>query len=58
MKYKDSLSIDSQKRLQRGSILRILDSKEDKDKSILQEAPSITPYLTEDCKRVLNVCSP
>ena len=51
-RYKDALSTDSQKRLARGSILRILDSKEKQDQEILHEAPSILKTLDDaSCQR-------
>lgn len=42
------LSADSQTRFEKNP-LRILDSKDPKDKEIVQKAPSILNYLTEDC---------
>ena len=52
-KYRESLSKDSQSRYERGSILRILDSKETTDKEILEEAPSIRQFLSEEANQVL-----
>ncbi|EFA78801.1 histidine-tRNA ligase [Heterostelium album PN500] len=49
--YKDrreSLSKDSQDRLDRGSILRILDSKDVKDKAISKDAPKLFDYLNSE----------
>ena len=51
-KYKADLSEESQSRLARGSVLRILDSKQEKDQSILSECPSLYPYLSEEDKKV------
>ena len=52
-KYKADLSEESQSRLARGSVLRILDSKQEKDQSILAECPSLHLYLSEDDKKVI-----
>ena len=43
----DGLSHDSQRRFET-NVLRILDSKEDKDHPALRSAPSILDYLTDD----------
>ncbi len=47
--YKDSLSVDSQIRLEKNP-LRILDSKNENDKKILEQAPKIDGYLTEEAQ--------
>lgn len=47
-KHKSSLSGLSQTRLERGSILRVLDSKEEEDISIVQDAPSLDSYLSKE----------
>ena len=52
LKYKNELSDDSQRRLET-NILRILDSKDEKDKEILKNAPKIIDYLTEQHKKYL-----
>ncbi|MGB9696670.1 MAG: histidine--tRNA ligase [Ignavibacteria bacterium] len=44
-RYESDLSLDSQKRLQRNP-LRILDSKDEKDISILKEAPVLFEFLS------------
>ncbi|DBA03267.1 TPA: hypothetical protein N0F65_011626 [Lagenidium giganteum] len=46
--YKCELSTDSQNRLERGSVLRILDSKSESDQQIVAEAPQLDQYLSED----------
>jgi histidyl-tRNA synthetase len=48
--HRDSLSADSLNRLDRNP-LRILDSKEEQDRRIVDEAPTIMPYLTEGAAR-------
>lgn len=50
MPYKDELDPDSQDRLTRNP-LRILDSKDERTKEIVAQAPSILDYLGEDSKR-------
>ena len=45
--FKESLSEDSQRRLLENP-LRVLDSKEEKDKKIVEGAPSILDYLDEE----------
>ena len=52
LKYKNDLSEDSQRRLET-NILRILDSKDENDKRILQNAPKIIDYLTQEHKDFL-----
>ena len=55
--YKDSLSGLSRARLERGSVMRILDSKEEEDIPIIEGAPSLGSYLsTESSKRFDWVC--
>ncbi|OAO16504.1 histidyl-tRNA synthetase [Blastocystis sp. ATCC 50177/Nand II] len=49
-KHLSSLSKESQNRFQRGSILRILDSKEDCDWAIIQNAPSIINSLSSESR--------
>ena len=51
--YKSGLSEDSQRRLET-NILRILDSKDEGDKKILENAPKIQDYLTEGHKQFLH----
>ena len=43
--YRGSLSKDSEERLERGSVLRILDSKEEDDVDAIVAAPSILEAL-------------
>ena len=43
------LSLDSQRRLERGNALRVLDSKDAKDKMINAEAPKLVKYLSKEC---------
>jgi histidyl-tRNA synthetase len=50
MPYKDELDPDSQDRLTRNP-LRILDSKDERTKEIVAQAPSILDYLAEGSKR-------
>ena len=45
-KYKDGLSPLSRSRLERGSVLRVLDSKEDVDAAIVQDAPTLESHLS------------
>eukprot|EP00002_Diphylleia_rotans_P002363 TRINITY_DN11502_c0_g1_i2.p1 TRINITY_DN11502_c0_g1~~TRINITY_DN11502_c0_g1_i2.p1 ORF type:complete len:449 (+),score=77.78 TRINITY_DN11502_c0_g1_i2:73-1419(+) len=45
-----SLSKDSQMRLERGSVLRILDSKDEGDRMILAKAPRLQDYQTEQSR--------
>jgi histidyl-tRNA synthetase len=44
--HRDALSEESRERLERNP-LRILDSKDAKDRALVGEAPTIAPYLTE-----------
>ena len=53
LNYKDKLSEDSKRRLET-NILRILDSKDDGDKKILENAPKIQDFLTEEHKQFLH----
>ncbi len=48
--HRASLSQDSQDRLERNP-MRILDSKDEGDRRLVAEAPSIAPYLTDDARR-------
>ncbi|CEG47486.1 Histidyl-tRNA synthetase [Plasmopara halstedii] len=55
---KDKLSPDSVSRLERGSLLRILDSKNESDQEILANAPLLCDYLSDESnKRFDNVLS-
>lgn len=45
-RHRDALSAESRARLERNP-LRILDSKEPADQSLVADAPTITPYLTD-----------
>lgn len=45
-KYKDSLSEDSKRRLEKNP-LRILDSKDNKDREIVENAPALQDYYTD-----------
>jgi len=51
-KYKNDLSDDSKRRLET-NILRILDTKDENDKKILQNAPKIFNFLSDDHKQFL-----
>uniref|UniRef100_K3W763 histidine--tRNA ligase n=1 Tax=Globisporangium ultimum (strain ATCC 200006 / CBS 805.95 / DAOM BR144) TaxID=431595 RepID=K3W763_GLOUD len=46
--YKHELSPDSINRLERGSVLRILDSKSEVDQKFVAEAPRLDAYLSND----------
>ena len=48
--FEAELSDDSKERLHKNP-LRVLDSKDEKDKEIVANAPSILDYLTEDAKK-------
>ncbi|KAJ0409690.1 hypothetical protein ATCC90586_007479 [Pythium insidiosum] len=50
-KFKSELSADSISRLERGSVLRILDSKSDSDQRIIADAPQLKEYLSSDSLR-------
>jgi histidyl-tRNA synthetase len=55
-KYKDSLSPLSRSRLERGSVLRVLDSKEKEDELVVRDAPALRDHLTpESSKRFSEV---
>ncbi|KAG7392514.1 hypothetical protein PHYPSEUDO_000202 [Phytophthora pseudosyringae] len=57
-KCKDDLSSDSINRLERGSVLRILDSKSEIDQKVIVGAPQLSDFLTDDSKaRFENVLS-
>jgi histidyl-tRNA synthetase len=53
-KYHSSLSEDSKIRLEKNP-LRILDSKDEMDKKISHDAPSILDYLTNDSKQYFEI---
>lgn len=48
--FQDEMSEDSRRRYKENP-LRVLDSKDPKDKAIIQEAPSILDYLNEESER-------
>lgn len=48
--FEAELSDDSKERLHKNP-LRVLDSKDEKDKEIVANAPSILDYLTEDAQK-------
>jgi histidyl-tRNA synthetase len=48
--HRDVLSADSRERLDKNP-LRILDSKDDGDRALVADAPTIAPYLTPDAAR-------
>lgn len=48
--FKDSLSEDSKRRLEKNP-LRILDSKDEKDKEIVENAPALQDYYTDNSKQ-------
>ncbi|OQR93866.1 histidyl-tRNA synthase [Thraustotheca clavata] len=50
-KYRAELSVDSQQRLDRKSVLRILDSKCEHDQEILQSAPRLQQHLSDDARK-------
>ncbi len=52
-KYKSDLSEDSKIRLEK-NVLRILDSKDEKDKKLLANAPIISDYYTNEDKEFFN----
>jgi histidyl-tRNA synthetase len=47
-KHKDSLSPLSRSRIERGSVLRVLDSKESEDAIVVQDAPTLDSYLSPE----------
>lgn len=54
LKHKDKLSYDSQRRLETNP-LRVLDSKDDADIAILENAPSIIDYLDQESTQHFSV---
>lgn len=50
---KSQLSADSQKRLEQNP-LRILDSKDDKDKALLKSAPVISEYYNDESRKIFD----
>lgn len=50
--YKSQLSRTSQDRLHRGSVLRILDSKNKQDQILIKDAPRILDFLSPSDKKV------
>ncbi|ETV97692.1 histidine-tRNA ligase [Aphanomyces invadans] len=52
---KRELSADSQHRFERGSVLRILDSKDARDRELLQEAPRLLDSLTNSARTRFDV---
>lgn len=52
-KYKENLSTDSKIRLEK-NVLRILDSKDENDKKIIENAPKISEFHTNEDKIFLN----
>jgi histidyl-tRNA synthetase len=44
--HRGSLSSDSQQRLDRGSVLRVLDSKAEEDQAVVAHAPRVVDWLT------------
>ena len=53
IQYENNLSEDSKRRLHT-NILRILDSKDENDKEILENAPKIYDYLTDEHKKYIS----
>ncbi|UIZ26128.1 hypothetical protein KXD40_001986 [Peronospora effusa] len=51
-KRKEDLSVDSVNRLERGSVLRILDSKSEIDQKLVADAPQLSEFLSDESKRV------
>lgn len=51
--HRNELSADSQERLEKNP-LRILDSKDPKDRALVEQAPTIAPYLTESAAAFYN----
>ncbi|ETP38419.1 histidine-tRNA ligase, variant 2 [Phytophthora nicotianae P10297] len=49
-KFRDKLSSDSINRLERGSVLRILDSKSEIDQKIIVDAPQLSDFLSEESR--------
>ena len=52
-KYKNDLSEDSKIRLEK-NVLRILDSKDEKDKKLLDDAPNISDFYLDEDKNFFN----
>ncbi|CAH0489365.1 unnamed protein product [Peronospora farinosa] len=50
-KRKEDLSVDSVNRLERGSVLRILDSKSEIDQKLVADAPQLSEFLSDESKR-------
>ncbi|CAI5733462.1 unnamed protein product [Peronospora destructor] len=50
-KYKEDLSADSVSRLERGSVLRILDSKSEIDQKLVADAPELSEFVSDESKR-------
>lgn len=53
MQYENNLSEDSKRRLHT-NVLRILDSKDENDKKILENAPKIYDYLTDEHRKYIS----
>jgi len=51
--HRNELSADSQERLEKNP-LRILDSKDPKDRALVEQAPTIAPFLTESAAAFYN----
>eukprot|EP01132_Coremiostelium_polycephalum_P004950 gene4950-6167_t len=49
-KHLPNLSQDSQKRIQRGNPLRVLDSKDENDRSINKDSPKLAQFLNESSR--------
>lgn len=54
-KYKDKLSYNSQEKLKRNNILRILDSKEKEDQEFIKNSPLISDYYSKNSKTRFNI---
>ncbi|CAH0516190.1 unnamed protein product [Peronospora belbahrii] len=50
-KYKEDLSVDSVSRLERGSVLRILDSKSEIDQKLIADAPQLSEFLSDTSRK-------
>ncbi|TDH64775.1 uncharacterized protein CCR75_002118 [Bremia lactucae] len=59
LKHKNELSSGSIDRLERGSVLRILDSKSERDQRIAADAPQLCDFLSDESKMRFNstLCS-
>lgn len=53
--YKEKLSHNSQDKLKRNNILRILDSKEKEDQEYIKNSPLISDYYSNNSKARLNI---